>query len=85
MQPSRYIRNHKQGWVFVREGVELPQEVKEEAVRAIKSLSLDFGAVDICYTSSGEACVFEVNTAPGIMNTSVERYAEAIRKYTRSI
>lgn len=78
VQPSRYIRNHKQGWVFVREGVELPQEVKEEAVRAIKSLSLDFGAVDICYTSSGEACVFEVNTAPGIMGTSLERYKQAL-------
>lgn len=81
-QPSHHIRNYKQGWVFVREGVQLPQMVEEAARGAIKALGLSFGAVDVCQTTEGKACVFEVNTAPGIMNTSVERYAEAIRRCT---
>lgn len=81
-QPSHHIRNYKQGWVFVREGVQLPQVVEESARKAIKALGLSFGAVDICQTTEGKACVFEVNTAPGIMNTSVERYAEAIKNWS---
>lgn len=84
-QPSHHIRNYKQGWVFVREGVQLPQVVEEAARGAIKALGLSFGAVDVCQTTEGKACVFEVNTAPGIMNTSVERYAEAIRRWVECL
>lgn len=74
------IRNHNNGWVFAREGVELPETVREQALLAVTTLGLDFGAVD-CYVTErdGTAGVFEVNTAPGIEGTTLERYVNAIR------
>lgn len=87
-RPSHYIRNYKQGWVFIREGVQLPEVVRETAKRAVQSVGLTFGAVDICTvaeTNEQECVVFEINSAPGIMNTSVVRYAEAIKAYERKI
>jgi D-alanine-D-alanine ligase-like ATP-grasp enzyme len=37
---------------------------------------LDFGAVDIIYNAKRNECyVLEVNTAPGLEGTTVEKYA----------
>ena len=74
------IRSHDKGWVYSREDVVLPSELGEIAVRAISALGLDFGAVDCYLTAKGVAGVFEVNTAPGLEGTTLERYAEAIRR-----
>ena len=75
------IRNHENGWVFCREGVVLLDEVAEQAIKAVEILQLDFGAVDIGYSERhNKAYVYEVNTAPGIEGTSVERYVKAIKE-----
>lgn len=87
-RPSYLVRNHTKGWVFIREGVELPEVVKETAIKAIESLGLTFGGVDICTikgSSDTQACVFEVNTACGIAGTGVLRYVTAIKEYMEEI
>lgn len=72
------IRNHGNGFVFVREGVEVPDVAKDMAVAAVECLGLDFGAVDMIYNSwRDQYYVLEVNTAPGLEGTTLERYAEA--------
>jgi glutathione synthase/RimK-type ligase-like ATP-grasp enzyme len=76
------VRNHKNGWVFCRAGVNPPSAVITESVRAVRSLRLDFGAVDII-ERDGRVCVLEVNTAPGLEGTTLEHYVKAIRQYTR--
>ena len=77
---DKYVKNHRNGWVFARDGIDIPQEVKDVAVQALMALSLDFGAVDIIYTPTGEALVLEVNTAPGLEGTTLERYTVAFKE-----
>lgn len=76
---NEQIRNFKGGWVFCRQGVELPTIIEEQAILAVQALGLDFGAVDICLTTDNESIVFEVNTAPGICNTTLTAYTTAIK------
>ncbi len=75
------IRNHCNGFIFGREGVELPQHAIDLAVKAVSALGLDFGAVDLIYnTKSSKYYVLEVNCAPGLEGTTLEKYSEAIKK-----
>ena len=73
------VRNHQNGWVFCRDGIEEPQGIRELAIAAVSSLGLDFGAVDIIYNARQNQCyVLEVNTACGLEGSTVESYVNAI-------
>ena len=72
------IRNHDNGWVFTRENVTINDNIRECAIGAVSALGLDFGAVDIIVSRNGTVYVLEVNTAPGIENTTVTSYTNAI-------
>lgn len=76
---SDFIRNHSNGWIFCRQDVVLPLVVIEQATKAVAALGLDFGAVDILYKEKvNTAWVLEVNTAPGIEASTLDKYKEAI-------
>lgn len=78
--PNWQIRNHANGFVFARAGVETPTQVTEEAKKAVLALGLDFGAVDVVWNARREtAYILEVNTAPGLEGTTVTDYANALR------
>ena len=80
------VRSHNNGWVFCREGVTLPDSVRDQAVAAITALGLDFGAVDVGHrVGDDRAVVFECNTAPGIEGTTVEKYTEAFMRKINAI
>lgn len=70
------IRNHANGFIFARGGVDVPQEHKDLAVKAVKALGLDFGAVDLIVTKKGEAFVLEVNTACGMEGQTLDDYVQ---------
>jgi hypothetical protein len=73
------IRVHDNGWVFTREDINTPEMVTRESIKAVNALGLDFGAVDVIYNRHySTAYVLEVNCAPGIENTTVQIYANAI-------
>lgn len=75
------VRSYANGWIFAREGVTCPEQVAQAAIDAVGSLWLDFGAVDIGWNRHHQrAAVFEVNTAPGIEGTTIDKYVEAIRE-----
>lgn len=75
------IRNHQNGWVYCRENIEEPEGLREQAVKAVAGLNLDFGAVDIIYNQHYNKCyVLEINTAPGLEGTSVEIYKKVMLK-----
>ena len=77
-----YIRNHSNGYIFARGDISCPDSVKTVALNAIEDLQLDFGAVDVVVSGySGGAFVLEVNSAPGIEGTTVEKYVEAIESW----
>jgi glutathione synthase/RimK-type ligase-like ATP-grasp enzyme len=76
------IRNHHTGWVYCRENIVEPADLRANALTAIRILGLDFGAVDIIYNKHlNKSYVLEVNCAPGLEGTSVTNYTEAFTKY----
>jgi len=78
---NSFVRSHHNGWVFCHDNVQCPDNVKQEAVNAVLALGLQFGAVDIGYREKeNQPFVFEVNSAPGIEGTTVQQYADAIRR-----
>ena len=75
------IRNTANGYVFCSENVVEPEGIRELALAASKVTSSDFRGVDIGYNEKlNELFVIEVNSAPGIQGTNVDRYIEAICK-----
>lgn len=74
------IRNHHNGYVFVRGDVNPPEQVITQATAAINALGLDFGAVDIIWNNHYQlATVLEVNTAPGLEGQTITDYANYFR------
>ncbi len=76
------IRNLAGGFIFANQDVQVANACKEEAVKAVKALGLDFGAVDIIWNKKRDKYyVLEVNTAPGLGNQdTLEKYTEQFRK-----
>lgn len=79
------IRNSENGFIFQRYNIEVPDAVKEvaEILRDRIKLFLTrrfIVCADVLYNERMDtAVVCEVNTAPGLDNTSAEIYAEEIR------
>lgn len=75
------VRNHANGFVFARNGDALrdvPADCLVQAVSAVTSLGLDFGAADVIYNDRQSlAYVLEVNTAPGLEGTTLTNYVAA--------
>lgn len=80
------IRNHGNGWVFARADVAPPEELLLSSISAVQLLGLDFGAVDIGHRLiDNKFFVFEINTAPGLEGTTLDKYSQAIYNYYRSL
>ena len=74
------VRNHDNGFIFGREGVVVAEEGKEQAILAVQTLGLDFGAVDLIFNEKENTYyVIEVNTAPGLTGTTLDNYVEAFK------
>jgi len=84
---SFVIRNFENNYIFKYLSEDEIREItplQYEAYKAIKSLNLDFGAVDCCIDDLGHNWIFEVNTAPGLRGESltIDFYKDFIeRKY----
>ena len=69
------IRNHNGGFVFCREGVDIPKKVIDQAKLALEVSGLCFGAVDVLWNAKHKrAVVLEINTAPGLEGSTVLSY-----------
>lgn len=75
------VRNLANGYVFCSDNVVEPTGLRELALRAAKVTTSDFKGVDIGWNEKkDELFVIEVNSAPGIEGTNVDRYIEEIVK-----
>ncbi len=75
------VRNWYTGWVYCREEVQPNEQRDTLAIKAVNALGLDFGAVDIIYNElEDKYYVLEVNTAPGLDGTTVDKYVEVFAK-----
>lgn len=74
------VRNLAGGFIFAHKEVDVGEDAKKQAVKAVKALGLDFGAVDIVYNEKQQKYyVLEVNTACGLEGTTLEKYCEQFR------
>lgn len=67
-------------WEWTRKTF-VPANAKIAAIRAVKSLYLNFGGVDVITDQKGNSFVLEVNTAPWLGSICAKRYANAIKEY----
>ena len=75
-QVNWQVRNHKNGFVFVRGTCSPPSGVRNAARQALEASGLSFGAVDVIYNEKErKAYVLEINTAPGLEGQTIEDYA----------
>ncbi len=75
------IRNHKNGWVYAREGITEPTDLRDQALRAAAAVGLKFGAVDLIWNEKENKCyVLEINTAPGLTGTTLTAYVNAFKQ-----
>ena len=81
-QRDTKMRNLANGYVFVQQVEDEPEGLRELALRAAKVSPSDFRGVDIGFNEKkNELFVIEVNSAPGIQGTNVEKYLDAICKH----
>jgi glutathione synthase/RimK-type ligase-like ATP-grasp enzyme len=78
------VRNHANGFIFARKDIDPPSMVVEKGVKSIDATGLLFGAADVIVCREDkEAYVLEVNSAPGLEGTTLERYGLAFRTWLR--
>jgi len=81
-----YIRTRKNGWVFARNNVDMPEQSHlKTAIRALETISLEFGAVDFLVTASGEMKIIEINSAPGMEGSFLENFCKAVIKHREEL
>ncbi|AUR99147.1 hypothetical protein NVP1262O_61 [Vibrio phage 1.262.O._10N.286.51.A9] len=80
-QVNWQVRNLDGGFIFARQGVVAHDSVLDSAVDAVRTLGLLHGAVDIGYHKNEGTYVYEINTACGLMGTTLQLYANAFRRY----
>lgn len=79
------IRNLANGYVFCQD-VELTnqlrQRIEQLALASSQVCGSDFRGVDICYNEKhDDVFVIEVNSAPGIEGSNVDKYVQVMTKY----
>lgn len=80
--PNWQVRNHHNGFNFVRGGVVAPVFVLDVASAALQSSGLDFGAIDVIWNERNQrAYVLEINSAPGLEGTTIQDYVNFFRSF----
>ena len=68
---SLHVRNYENGWVFKYIDT-CPDDIKNAALAATRSLGVDFGAVDVIKSVNGNVYVLEVNSAPSLIKEGTD-------------
>lgn len=75
-----FVRSNN-NWVFARNIENIPKLIPDLALQSVGKLGLSIAAIDIGYSvRDNDARIFEINTAPGLDNTSAVIYANAIKE-----
>lgn len=79
--PNWKVRNHANGFVYARTDINPPQCVIDASLKVFLASGLDFGAVDTIYNEhENRAYVLEINTAPGLTGTTLDKYTEMFKE-----
>jgi hypothetical protein len=75
------VRNCANGYCYTRDAILPPDGIHSLAIAAVAAVGYQYGAVDIVYNEKRNQCfVLEVNSRPGLMGTTLQRYSEALIK-----
>lgn len=76
------IRNLANGYVFVQAVVDEPVGLRDLAIHAARVSPSDFRGVDIGYNKlKDELFVIEINSAPGIQGSNIQKYLDKMVNY----
>lgn len=75
---DRLVRSNRLGWKFVP-AKKIDATLEKEAVKALKAIGLDFGAVDCCIDAAGKPWIIEVNTGPGLEDSTFKIWVTAFK------
>ena len=76
--PDMIVRSNMKGWKFSHvKSNNVNAAMKDEAVKALRAVGLDFGAVDCCLDEDGSPWIIEINSAPGLEGTPFQAYVDA--------
>jgi len=77
---DEHVWTHNNGYVYCFKKVKLPAPVEELVREFIQMTLLKFFAIDILYNkNTREAKIVEVNTAPGMEGTTLERFIDKLK------
>lgn len=75
------VRNLDGGFIYARNDVDLPDCVRDCALKVFTATGLDFGAIDIIYQkSTDKAFALEINTAPGLSGSTLDNYVKMFQE-----
>jgi hypothetical protein len=83
-EPNWKIRNHANGFVYAREGVDPPAGVLGVTMDCLLRSGLDFGAVDLGWHPEYGTKVYEINTAPGLEGQTLTDYVNFFNQFRRN-
>ena len=73
------VRNLANGYVYTREGIVAPPDLAALAIAAVRAVGYSYGAVDAIFNERRGACfILEVNSRPGLMGTTLDKYTNAL-------
>lgn len=76
------IRNLENGFIFANQNIEIQEKALEMAISCVKNTGLDFGAVDVIYNKRSDTYyALEINTAPGLSETTLMKYTEVFKEF----
>jgi glutathione synthase/RimK-type ligase-like ATP-grasp enzyme len=67
------VRSNMRGWKFSHVK-SVSKDLEAVAVKALKAVGLEFGAVDCCTDEDGKHWIIEINSGPGLQGTSFDTY-----------
>lgn len=73
------VRSNRLGWKFVKVKA-LKDDIGTEAVKAVTAVGLNFGAVDCCVDVTGKVFILEVNSGPGLEETTFDLWVKAFEE-----
>jgi len=76
------IRNFDNGWRFMFQSVvDTRRDMKDYCRKAMRIMGLDWGAIDCCIDKKGDFYIFEINSAPSLIDRKVKKLAVKIKEY----
>lgn len=76
------IRNFSNGWRFRWLRLDsVPSAMRRYCRQATEIMGLDFSGVDCCLDKQGNIFIFEINSAPSLIQRKAEKLAEKIKGY----